>query len=67
MNLWALLLVAVGALVVCSAIFEYDWFMQHRKARFVVGLIGRNGARVMYVFLGLAVSTLGLLMVFNVV
>jgi len=34
---------------------EYDWFMNHRKAWFMNGILGRKGARIFYMGLGLGI------------
>ena len=51
--MWFQLFVVLAGLftIVCAA-GDYDWFMNHRKARLFVGIFGRNGARAFYVVLG---------------
>jgi len=53
------LFTAVGIFVLAAAALNWSFFMEHRKAQFVVGLIGRSGARVLYGLLGIAFIALG--------
>lgn len=59
MNPIALLLVAAGAFAMAGAIFNWDFFMNARKARFLVNLLSRTGARIFYGLLGLGLLILG--------
>lgn len=54
-----LLIVACGLFSICGAFFNWDWFMNHRKARFLSNLLGRQGARLFYGALGTALVVLG--------
>lgn len=60
-------LVAVGAFSILGAWQDWDWFMNSRKAQLWVRLFGRNGARVFYAILGVALSALGLLLALGVI
>ncbi len=54
MNLWALLLLAsIGTFSVLGAWKNWDWFMNNRRARLVISLLGRTGARWFYALIGL--------------
>jgi hypothetical protein len=55
------ILVATGLFALCGAGFAWEWFMNHRKARFFVGLFGRTGARIFYALLGTGLVVLGTL------
>ena len=66
-SVFAWVLVGVGALAVCGGVFDWDWFMNNRKARLWVKLFGRKGARVFYVFLGGALTAAGIAMVAGVI
>ena len=57
---WAL--AACGVFAICGAGFDWEWFMNHRKAQFFVRLLGRTGTRVFYGLLGTALVVLGVLM-----
>jgi hypothetical protein len=43
---------AAGLVTLLGALFDWDWFMEHRKARFFTEMLGRGGARVFYGVLG---------------
>lgn len=45
-----------------GGIMDWEWFMNSRKGRRMVRLIGRRGARILYVCLGLFLIVLGVLM-----
>jgi hypothetical protein len=61
MNPLGLIFVAGGAFSVLGAVYDWDWFMNARKARFVVKILTRKGARIFYAALGLVIGLLGLL------
>jgi hypothetical protein len=63
----ALLLVLAGLFAMAGGVFDWEWFMNNRKAQALVNLLGRGGARLFYVILGLAIAILGLLITFGVV
>ena len=48
-----LFVIVAGILSLCGAIVNWEWYMNHRKARFLVRILGRGGARVFYGVLGL--------------
>ena len=50
MEVW--LIGFVGAFTITCSVMNFDWYMNHRKAQFLVGLIGRDGARLFYAGLG---------------
>jgi hypothetical protein len=53
-----LILIAFGLFSIAGALFDWDWFMEDRRARFIVKILGRSGARVFYVLLGIAMIIL---------
>jgi hypothetical protein len=61
MNPWGLLIVAAGAFACCGGWRDWDWFMDNRRARGFVILLGRQGARRAYVVLGAVLVVLGIL------
>lgn len=61
-----LFLVAVGLFPMAAAWFDWNFFMESRKARFMVRIMGRNGARGFYFLLGLAIAMMGLLAILGV-
>ena len=66
-DFFAWLFVAVGGFAVAGGALDLDFFMESRKARLFVRLLGRNGARVFYVLLGAALVTLGICALLGVV
>jgi hypothetical protein len=62
MNVWGLVFVAAGAFTVAGGAMDWEWFMNHHKARFICSVLGRNGARVFYVLFGMAFVVLGVLL-----
>lgn len=47
------LILGAGLFTIAGAALNWNWFMNSRRARFFVGLFGRNGARIVYLILGL--------------
>ncbi len=58
MNPLGLFFVGVGVFALAGSICNWDWFMNARKARFMVAILTRNGARIFYALLGLALLPL---------
>ena len=52
------LLAAVGAIVICSAAFDWEFFMSKAMPQFFVRMLGRAGARIFYGLLGSALVAL---------
>lgn len=50
--------ILAGVFSIAGAIFDWDWFMNHHRARFFVNLFGRGGARMFYVVLGCLIIAL---------
>ncbi|MFT5526728.1 MAG: hypothetical protein ACI9G1_000145 [Pirellulaceae bacterium] len=67
MNLFGLLIVAAGVFSICGAAFDWDFFMNSRKAQFIVGIFGRPGARIFYGLLGLGITVLGALLALGII
>ncbi|MDR2811160.1 MAG: immunity 17 family protein [Tannerellaceae bacterium] len=53
-----------GCVSLAAAIFNFDWFFQSRKAATFVHWLGRNGARLFYGLLGIALISAGILFFF---
>jgi hypothetical protein len=51
-----------GVFAVVCAWQDYEWFMNHRKARLMVRLLGRNGTRIFYAVIGTALAIGGAFM-----
>ena len=52
-------IIAGGVLTIFCAAMNYSWFMNHYKAALFVKIFGRNGARIFYIVLGIALIFLG--------
>ena len=65
MNPIGLIIVALGAFVVAGGIRDWPWFWKSSRARFVVTVLGRRGARIFYVTVGLFIAVLGVLACFS--
>jgi hypothetical protein len=61
------MLTGCGAFAICGALCDWEWFMNHRKAKAFVHMFGRNGARVLYGLVGTGLVVLGTLMVLGIV
>lgn len=49
-----------AALLLAGALLDWEWMMDHRRARRLTRLIGRSAARIVYVVLGAAGIVLGI-------
>ncbi len=68
MDPFALIFVFLGLLSVAGAGFNWDWFMELRRARFITrALGGREKARIFYYLLGAGFIIFGLLAFFRVI
>ena len=56
----ALLVLAGGLFSTVCAAKDYDWFMESRKAKRLTGIIGRQAARIFYMFLGACMALAGI-------
>ena len=59
--IFSLLLILAGIFSVVCAAFDFDWFMNHRKAQYISKRIGRKGARIFYVVLGAVIIAFGVM------
>ncbi len=64
---FGLLLVLAGLFAIAGSLFDWDLLMNNRKARIFVKMLGRNGARIFYCILGLAIVIFGLLITFGII
>lgn len=67
MHYEGLAIVFAGLFTLLGAVADWDWFMTHRKAAFFVRIIGRNGTRIFYGTLGLAITIGGLGFTFGLI
>ena len=61
MNVTTIVFILAGAYVFLGGFFNWDWFMNSRKAGWIVRIVGRQGARVFYMLVGAVLITLGAL------
>ena len=61
-DLLAWVLIGVGAFSIGGGVFDWDWFMNNRKAWLWVRLFGRKRARIFYVVLGGVIAGAGVWM-----
>lgn len=54
----------LGLFCIFCAYKDYDWFMENCKARPLVALFGRNGARGFYIVLGAIIIITGFISLF---
>ncbi|NBX37155.1 MAG: hypothetical protein EBR10_08040 [Planctomycetes bacterium] len=66
MNPIELIFIAGGVFSIYGAVTDWDWFINHHKARFYVSILGRSGARVFYGVLGIVLIVLGALMALGI-
>jgi hypothetical protein len=52
---------------VCAAAFDWEWFMNHPKARFMSAVLTRTGARTFYAVLGVVSIVFGALIAAGVI
>lgn len=62
MELQTLVIIFGGIFSITCAAFNFDWFMNARKAQFFVKILTRTGARIFYIILGIGLITLGILL-----
>lgn len=60
-----IILILVGLFSLVAALFDWDWFMENRRARFFVRVMGRTGARIFYGLLGVAIAMMGVFGLFS--
>lgn len=58
-GLISLLMVAAGAFAFCGGLFDWDFFMNSRKAQGLIAIVGRPGARIFYILLGVFLAVIG--------
>lgn len=51
--------IIMGLFCIICAVMDFNWFMNSRKAQRMSKMLGRNGARVFYVIIGIILIILG--------
>lgn len=54
-----------GIFSILGGVFNWNWFMNNRRARFFVKVFGRGGARIFYIILGVVLLVLGVAAMFR--
>ncbi len=55
----AIFVVLIGLFAMVCSFMDFNFFMDNYKTKFLVSLIGRNGARAFYFILGLVLLAVG--------
>lgn len=55
------LFIALGLFSIVAAIFNFDWYFKTSGAMTFVNWLGRSGARIFYVLLGMGLIACGVL------
>ena len=50
--------IGIGLFSIFCSIMNYDWFIEHSKARLFLKLFGRTGTRIFYILLGAGIIIL---------
>lgn len=50
-----IILILIGLFTMAGGVFDWDWFLGRWRAQLCIKLLGRQGARIFYIILGLAV------------
>lgn len=61
------LFMAIGLFSIIGALANWDYLIHHIKTKLLLKLIGRTGARIFYVVLGLALFLIGLLSITEII
>lgn len=56
-----ILFILAGLFSIAGAVFNWDFYFNARKARTIVNIFGRNGARIFYAVLGLFIIFCGVM------
>lgn len=59
--LYLIMFVIIGGFSICGAYFNWDFFFESRKAKPLVAIFGRNGARIFYAILGAFIIFCGIM------
>ncbi len=59
MLIYGIVILLAGLFSIVCAAFDFDWFMNNRRASLFVKLFTRNGARVFCIVLGIVLCIMG--------
>ena len=51
---------AAGLWLICGAVFNWNIFMEHYRSAFLIEMIGRTGARIVWILIGALYVALGI-------
>ena len=57
--------VFLGILCIFASVFEWKWFFNSNKAQFLVKLLGKEGAKKFYLFLGIFIVAISSYLLFS--
>ncbi|MBQ8296298.1 MAG: immunity 17 family protein [Ruminococcus sp.] len=60
MIIMSVVVTLIGLFPICGAIFNWNWFFNNYKARGIVRVFGRTGARIFYALIGLLLMGVGI-------
>ncbi len=63
----SILLIGVGLFSTIASFTNWDYFFNHRKAKFFISLFGRTGTRIFYAILGIGLFVFGVLVISGIV
>jgi len=66
-NPWGLIFIAVGVFTIVAVALNWDWFLDHGKARWISSIAGRWGARIAYGAIGLIFVAFGVLYMVGII
>ena len=67
MNPAGLIFVALGIFALSGSIFDWEFFMNSRKVRFLAKFLTRTGARIFYGLLGSGFIVVGILTAMGII
>ena len=59
------LIIGLGLFTFAGGFYQWPWFMNNRRARFVATILSRTGASIFYMVVGAFIAVLGVVAMFN--
>lgn len=60
MNITSIILIVLGLFLVAAGVLDWEWYMNFGNQRRMVDLMGRNGARLFTIVIGVILAGLGI-------
>jgi len=60
-TIFAILFMAIGMFSTFSSLLNWDFFFNSSKAKFILSIFGRQGARIFYGLIGITIFSIGFL------